>query len=69
MRRRKPTRTALKIVSGNPGRSALPKDEPALVAGAKAPAWPAPLRPLPSVESPDGREQEPVCRLGEEAPC
>ncbi|CAJ0688390.1 hypothetical protein LMG18091_00932 [Ralstonia wenshanensis] len=43
MRRRKPTRTALKIVSGNPCRSASPKDGPALVAGAKAPAWPTPL--------------------------
>ena len=43
MRGRKPTPTALKIVRGNPGKRALPKDEPTPQAGADAPDWLSPL--------------------------
>lgn len=43
MRGRKPTPTALKIIRGNPGKRALPKDEPTPPAGAAAPEWLSPL--------------------------
>ncbi|MFC0130611.1 phage terminase small subunit P27 family [Ralstonia solanacearum] len=43
MKGRKPTPTALKIVRGNPGKRALPKDEPTPPAGADAPDWLSPL--------------------------
>lgn len=43
MRGRKPTPTALKIVHGNPGKRALPVDEPIPPAGADAPDWLSPL--------------------------
>lgn len=42
MRGPKPTPTALKIVRGNPGKRALPKDEPKPEAGADAPDWLSP---------------------------
>ena len=42
MRGPKPTPTALKIVRGNPGKRALPKDEPKPEAGAVAPDWLSP---------------------------
>lgn len=43
MRGRKPTPTALKIMRGNPGKRALPKDEPTPPSGATAPDWLSPL--------------------------
>ena len=39
MRGPKPTPTALKIVRGNPGKRALPKDEPTPPAGEVDPDW------------------------------
>lgn len=43
MRGRKPTPTALKIIRGNPGKRALPKDEPKPELGAEAPDWLSPV--------------------------
>lgn len=42
MRGRKPTPTALKIVRGNPGKRALPENEPTPQAGALTPEWLSP---------------------------
>jgi P27 family predicted phage terminase small subunit len=36
---RRPLPTALKLVTGNPGKRALPKDEPTPAAGAEMPEW------------------------------
>lgn len=43
MRGPKPTPTALKIVRGNPGKRALPENEPTPQPGATAPSWLTPL--------------------------